>query len=57
MIAAQVADPLDLIRGRPEGPMDVGRRIKDIEAIRKGEDPSTKYAKDDAKVKEAASGG
>jgi pilus assembly protein CpaD len=53
MIAAQVANPIDLVRPRAEGPMDVQRRTKDIEALRKGEDPSTKWNKDDAKIKEA----
>jgi pilus assembly protein CpaD len=53
MLASQVADPVDLVRPRAEGPIDVGRRTKDIEALRKGEDPSTKWQKDDAKVKEA----
>lgn len=53
MIAAQVANPLDLVRPRLEGPIDVAKRTRDIEALRKGEDPSTKWTKDDAKVKEA----
>jgi pilus assembly protein CpaD len=53
MIAAQVANPLDLVRPRLEGPIDVAKRTKDIEALRKGEDPSTKWSKDDAKIKEA----
>ena len=53
MLAAQIADPVDLVRPRAEGAIDVGKRIKDIEAIRKGEDPATKWAKDDVKVKEA----
>lgn len=53
MIAAQVADPVDLVRPRSEGAIDVGRRTKDIEALRKGEDPSTKWAKDDVKVKDS----
>jgi pilus assembly protein CpaD len=53
MIAAQVDDPIDLVRPRTEGAIDVQRRAKDIEALRKGEDPATKWAKDDVKVKEA----
>ena len=53
MMAAQVANPIDLVRPRAEGPIDVAKRTKDIEALRKGEDPSTKWAKDDAKIKEA----
>lgn len=54
MIAAQVADPLDLVRPRLEGPIDVAKRTKDIEALRKSEDPSTKWAKDDAKIEDGA---
>jgi pilus assembly protein CpaD len=50
MMAAQVADPIDLVRPRAEGPSDVQRRMKDIEAIRKDQDPSTKWAKDDVKI-------
>lgn len=53
LMAAQVADPLDLVRPRMEGPTDTVKRTKDIEALRKDQDPSTKWAKDDAKVKEA----
>ncbi|CAN1484729.1 COG5461 Type IV pili component [Rhabdaerophilaceae bacterium] len=54
MMAAQVANPIDLVRPRADGPIDVAKRTKDIEALRKGEDPSTKWAKDDTKIKEAA---
>lgn len=53
MLAAQVADPIDLIRPRTEGPVDTVKRTKDIEALRKDQDPSTNWRKDDAKVKEA----
>lgn len=53
MLAAQVANPVDLVRPRSEGRIDVKKRTADIEALRKNEDPSTKWAKDDAKIKEA----
>lgn len=53
MIAAQVADPIDLVRPRAEGAVDTVKRTKDIEALRKDQDPSTKWAKDDVKIKEA----
>lgn len=53
MIAAQVADPIDLVRPRAEGPIDVFKRSKDIEALRKDQDPSTNWRKDDAKIKDA----
>ncbi|MBN9061035.1 MAG: hypothetical protein BGP06_01075 [Rhizobiales bacterium 65-9] len=42
-LATQVADPLDLVRGRPEGRIDTERRVKVIEAQRNGEDASTQY--------------
>jgi pilus assembly protein CpaD len=53
MIAAQVADPIDLVRPRAEGPIDPAKRTKDIEALRKDQDPSTNWRRDDVKVKEA----
>ncbi len=42
-IAAQVADPLDLVRPRPEGPVDTIKRTRAIESIRQAKDPSTQY--------------
>ena len=53
MMAAQVADPIDLVRPRGEGPSDSVKRTKDIEALRKDQDPSTNWRKDDVKIKEA----
>ena len=44
--AAQVADPIDLVRGRPETPGDAQRRTKDIQDLRDGKDPSTQYRQD-----------
>lgn len=41
--AAQVADPVDLVRGRRETPPDIGRRMYNFGQIRKGEDPSTNW--------------
>lgn len=49
-IAAQVADPVDLVRPRAEGTADLAKRMKDIEALRKDQDPSTKWNRDDVKV-------
>lgn len=46
-LAAQVADPIDLVRGRPEGRIDTIRRAKSIESLRLGKDPSTQYRQDD----------
>lgn len=45
--AAQVADPIDLVRGRSMGRGDTIRRTKDIENLRQGKDPSTTYRQDD----------
>ena len=45
-LAAQVADPIALVRGRPEMPGDTLRRMKDIQDLRDGKDPSTVYRQD-----------
>jgi pilus assembly protein CpaD len=42
-MAAQIADPLDLVRGRPEGRIDTLKRQGNIEKLRQGKDPSTQY--------------
>lgn len=44
--AAQVADPIDLVRGRPEGAIDTVRRTGDITKVRDGKDPSTEWRQD-----------
>jgi pilus assembly protein CpaD len=41
--AAQVADPIDIVRPRVEDKIDVVKRSNEIEKLRKGEDPATKY--------------
>jgi pilus assembly protein CpaD len=50
MIAAQVADPRDLVRPRSEGEVDLGKRLQDIQAVRSGSDPSTGWSGGTAKV-------
>lgn len=45
-LAAQVADPIDLVRGRPEGRIDSVRRTQDIGQLREGKDPSTQWRQD-----------
>lgn len=50
MLAAQVADPIDHIRARPESPVDVGKRLEDIEAIRENRDPTTKWPSDQVRI-------
>ncbi len=42
-LAAQVADPLDLVRARNEGRPDIAKRMGAIAKIRQGQDPSTQY--------------
>lgn len=43
VLAAQVADPLDLVRGRQEGRIDTVKRMTGVEKLRKGQDPSTNF--------------
>jgi pilus assembly protein CpaD len=45
-VAAQIDDPVDLVRGRVESRPDTLRRARDIENIRQGKDPSTQYRQD-----------
>lgn len=56
-LASQVADPLDLVRPRPEGRLDTARRIKVIEEQRKGKDPSTDYRGKVDQINKAVGGG
>ena len=46
-LARQVADPIDLARGRIETHGDTLRQVKDIQDLRDGKDPSTVYRQDD----------
>jgi len=43
VLAAQVADPRDLVGPQAETPMDTAMRARGIETIRKGTDPSTTW--------------
>jgi pilus assembly protein CpaD len=49
-MAAQIADPVDLVRGRTETPPDTIRRTKVIDAIRQQQDPSTQYRQEGTKI-------
>jgi pilus assembly protein CpaD len=49
-IASQVADPVDLARGRSEGRVDTVRRMQNIEKLRQGQDPSTTYKAQDTHI-------
>lgn len=44
ILAAQVADPIDLVRGRQEERIDTVKRMTGVEKLRKGQDPSTQYS-------------
>jgi pilus assembly protein CpaD len=52
-VASQVADPLDLVRGRSETRVDTARRMENIKKLREGQDPSTHYKADDDKISKA----
>lgn len=49
-LAAQVADPLDLVRARPEDRLDTVKRMNGIEKLRKGQDPTTVYKVNATKI-------
>lgn len=49
-LASQVADPNDLVRGRPETRPDTGRRMYNIQQLRTGNDPSTNWRQDNSSV-------
>jgi pilus assembly protein CpaD len=53
--AAQIADPVDLVRGRQVTPPDTGRRMYNIEKLRQGQDPSTQYKEQGASVRQGIS--
>jgi len=52
-VAAQVADPVDFVRGRTEGRIDTVRRTNNIEKLRDGEDPSTTYSQNKDKINQS----
>ncbi|WP_407520048.1 CpaD family pilus assembly protein [Methylobacterium oryzisoli] len=52
-VASQVADPVDLVRGRQEGRIDTVTRTRDLQDLRTNKDPSTTWKQDGtASVKE-----
>ncbi len=54
-LASQVADPVDLVRGRAETPPDTGRRMYNFGQSRQGQDPSTQYKQQDSSVRQSVS--
>lgn len=55
-LAAQVADPLDLVRARGEGRLDTQKRMEAIKKLREGKDPSTQYRQEQTKISDAVGG-
>lgn len=53
--ASQVADPVDLVRGRHETPPDTGRRMYNFGQIRQGQDPSTNWKQQQQSVSSGVS--
>lgn len=56
-LAAQVDDPLDFVRARPEGRIDTGKRMEAIDKLRKGRDPSTQYRQEAVTINSNVGGG
>lgn len=54
-LASQVADPVDLVRGRRETPPDTGRRMFNFGQIRQGQDPSTAWKEQGTTVRQGVS--
>ncbi len=56
-LAAQVADPVDLVRARDEGRPDIVKRMNAIAKIRQGKDPSTEYRSTTPQINATVGGG
>ncbi len=55
-LAAQVADPIDLVRARSEGRSDIVKRMGAITKLREGKDPSTEYRQATPQINSAVGG-
>lgn len=55
-LAAQVADPIDLVRSRSEGRPDIAKRMGAIAKIREGKDPSTQYRQETPQINSTVGG-
>lgn len=55
-LAAQVADPIDLVRSRDEGRPDIVKRMGAITKIREGRDPSTQYRQQTPQINSTVGG-
>lgn len=56
LLAAQVADPIDLVRSRSEGRADIVKRMNAITKLREGRDPSTQYRQEAPQINSAVGG-
>ncbi|MCO5090251.1 CpaD family pilus assembly protein [Bosea sp. (in: a-proteobacteria)] len=55
-LAAQIADPIDLVRSRDEGRSDIVKRMNAIAKIREGKDPSTEYRQQTPQINSTVGG-
>jgi pilus assembly protein CpaD len=55
-LAAQIADPIDLVRSRDEGRPDIVKRMGAITKIREGRDPSTQYRQQTPQINSTVGG-
>lgn len=55
-LAAQVADPIDLVRARDEGRVDTVKRLNAITRLREGRDPSTQYRQETPSINSTVGG-
>lgn len=55
-LAAQVADPIDLVRARSEGRADTAKRLGAIGKLREGKDPSTQYRQETPQINSTVGG-
>ena len=55
-LAAQVADPIDLVRSRTEGRADIVKRMNAIGKLREGKDPSTQYRQETPQINSSVGG-
>lgn len=55
-LAAQVADPIDLVRSRSEGRADIVKRMNAIGKLREGKDPSTQYRQETPQINSTVGG-
>jgi pilus assembly protein CpaD len=53
--ASQIAEPTDLVRGRQPTAPDTGRRMYNIEQLRRGQDPSTNWKTESTTVRQGVS--